>query len=434
MNRWLTCPLWRRLEINEEGIYRKNGVSHKINQFIERNYANLASSTITPSSYSVNSTSIYGGGGGGGGYNSNANDPLVNESSTSSSTSSSNHNTNSHHSLFSSVIKSTVNNFYLLSHSSSSSTLNAFKNDSNHSNSNTQGHLMDSPSIGQHSSSSTMTRNNSNSNLNNVSYTTTQSMSSYHGGGNNDLEDTCTITSALKHYLIHLKEPLMTYHFNQQFLNTCRKRLLKRSIRSGLFLALNWAGLLCRKRKSQRSNHRDSSPVAHASAFESGSSRGLDQAFVQVSGVWVSKRSLLCFNSPFIFCQSVNSQLGQQDDRFQFVHLLRSHHFPNWTRMRFQSLQHQVLFRNHWAPHAPSWKGKPARNVHHSSWPLVNLNLELVLSDLRQDFGQHVPEQFDTAENACYHDNRFHEHLESCHQEPESHERSRRRWWWNEQQ
>ncbi len=36
---------------------------------------------------------------------------------------------------------------------------------------------------------------------------------------NND--DTCTITSALKHYLIHLKEPLMTFKFNQQFLDAC---------------------------------------------------------------------------------------------------------------------------------------------------------------------------------------------------------------------
>lgn len=36
-------------------------------------------------------------------------------------------------------------------------------------------------------------------------------------------DDTCTITSALKHYLIHLKEPLMTYASNQQFLMACRK-------------------------------------------------------------------------------------------------------------------------------------------------------------------------------------------------------------------
>ncbi len=34
------------LELNEEGIYRKNGVSHKINQFIERNFSNISQSLV----------------------------------------------------------------------------------------------------------------------------------------------------------------------------------------------------------------------------------------------------------------------------------------------------------------------------------------------------------------------------------------------------
>lgn len=66
-------------------------------------------------------------------------------------------------------------------------------------------------------SANNINRNNSNTNL-----ITNNSNS---GSNNNMIEsdDTCTITSALKHYLIHLKEPLMTFSFNQQFLNTCSK-------------------------------------------------------------------------------------------------------------------------------------------------------------------------------------------------------------------
>jgi hypothetical protein len=60
------------------------------------------------------------------------------------------------------------------------------------------------------SSTNSFTRNHSNSNLLN-------------SNGIPETEDTCTITSALKHYLIRLKEPLMTFSYNQQFLNACRK-------------------------------------------------------------------------------------------------------------------------------------------------------------------------------------------------------------------
>jgi hypothetical protein len=45
-----------------------------------------------------------------------------------------------------------------------------------------------------------------------------------------ETEDTCTITSALKHYLIHLKEPLMTFEYNQQFLIACNKEPLRERI------------------------------------------------------------------------------------------------------------------------------------------------------------------------------------------------------------
>lgn len=108
-------------------------------------------------------------------------------------------------SIFSSI-KSTVNNFSLLSHSNSSSTLNNTQNASNNNNNNNNQSANDAATLNNSNSTSLITRNNSNSNLQ-----------------SNDFEDTCTITSALKHYLIHLREPLMTFHFNQQFLYSCKK-------------------------------------------------------------------------------------------------------------------------------------------------------------------------------------------------------------------
>jgi hypothetical protein len=45
-------------------------------------------------------------------------------------------------------------------------------------------------------------------------------------------EDTCTITSALKHYLIRLREPLMTFSFNQQFLNACKIENLAEKVKT----------------------------------------------------------------------------------------------------------------------------------------------------------------------------------------------------------
>lgn len=152
-------------EIKEEGIYRKNGVSHKINAFIEKNFVNIQASL-----YNI------------------SNDNLITETNVSSD----NHS-NSSSSLIHSVLKSAN----LLSHSSSYSTLSF--NISHHSNENSHNSLENKSVV-----------NNSKSIL---------------GANGSESEDTCTITSALKHYLIHLKEPLMTFQFNQQFLAACRKEL-----------------------------------------------------------------------------------------------------------------------------------------------------------------------------------------------------------------
>lgn len=179
----MVCFFFKK-EINEEGIYRKNGVSHKINQFIERNFVNLTAATlsqpITVSSPQYQSLQQ---------QQQQSNDPSD--------------QTSTYPSIFSSI-KSTVNNFSLLSHSNSSSTLNNTQNANNNTNNNNQS-SNEAATLNNSNSTSLITRNNSNSNL------------------QSDFDDTCTITSALKHYLIHLKEPLMTFHFNQQFLYSCKK-------------------------------------------------------------------------------------------------------------------------------------------------------------------------------------------------------------------
>lgn len=175
-------------ELNEEGIYRKNGVSHKINQFIERNFSNISQSMVDNNHQQAN------------GHNQD----------------------------------SATNKSLHLSHSSSSSTLSLITNNNNntnhsnllqnHTSNNTTTEVMTLNQLAAMTlpstpiltgSSSNISRNNSNLNLANSS----------NNNNNNSLEsdDTCTITSALKHYLIHLKEPLMTYSYNQQFLNTCSK-------------------------------------------------------------------------------------------------------------------------------------------------------------------------------------------------------------------
>ena len=174
-------------ELNEEGIYRKNGVSHKINQFIEKHFFNLSASM-------------------------NNSEPAV----TVTNESNSNHTT----SLISSI-KSNI-----LSHSSSFTTLNFLSSNSNNANNNasenhagttcsSQSTLVSSSPIQTQVQIATIARNGS-SNTNLMSNSSSSNNSS-------ELEDTCTITSALKHYLIHLKEPLMTFSYNQQFLIACRE-------------------------------------------------------------------------------------------------------------------------------------------------------------------------------------------------------------------
>jgi len=174
-------------KLNEEGIYRKNGVSHKINQFIERNFTNISSSLVQPND--TNNTS---------------NEPVLTTASQTPT------------SLMVSVLKNT------LPHSSSSSTLSLSAQsahnlpDMNHLHQNSSSPEPASNNMNSTSSTS-ISRNYSASNLpNNIS------MNSF---GSELGEDTCTITSALKHYLIRLKEPLMTFSYNQQFLNACSKFL-----------------------------------------------------------------------------------------------------------------------------------------------------------------------------------------------------------------
>jgi hypothetical protein len=194
-----------KIELNEEGIYRKNGVSHRITQFIERNFTNISNlnqqSTNTTNSNNVSITLN---------NDHNHTNGITNDHNSSSSQNSS---------FISNVLKSA--NIPIISHSSSFSTLSFLVNHQTNSNSKetngTNGHSNHENNSTGSASPSTQTqialgRNNSSSNL------------------STDTEDTCTITSALKHYLIHLKEPLMTFSFNQQFLIACRKENITEKI------------------------------------------------------------------------------------------------------------------------------------------------------------------------------------------------------------
>lgn len=157
-------------KLNEEGMYRKNGVSHKINQFIERNFINISSSLVQSNENQLQ------------------NEPPM--GSTHQSTTS----------LMVSVLKSTI------PHSTSSSTLSLTNQNAENQQQTASDANMNINNISRNYSNSNLLPNNTN----NTSFVSEIS------------EDTCTITSALKHYLIRLKEPLMTFSFNQQFLNACK--------------------------------------------------------------------------------------------------------------------------------------------------------------------------------------------------------------------
>lgn len=120
-------------------------------------------------------------------------------------------NSSSSSSFIQSVLKSA--NLPILSHSTSFSTLSILGNSSSQQSSSPNDNNNNSLTSQNNSSSNIIIRNSSNSNL----------LSS-------EFEDTCTITSALKHYLIHLKEPIMTFLFNQQFLAACRKENLNERV------------------------------------------------------------------------------------------------------------------------------------------------------------------------------------------------------------
>lgn len=178
-------------KLNEEGIYRKNGVSHKINQFIERNFSNISQSMVDNNNHHHQQSN---------GHNQDKSLHLSHSSSSStlSLITNTNNNNNNHGNFLPNHASNNNNNT-----TNESLTLNQLA-------------AMTLPSTPiLTSSSSNISRNNSNLNLAN---------GNSNNNNNNSLEsdDTCTITSALKHYLIHLKEPLMTYSYNQQFLNTCK--------------------------------------------------------------------------------------------------------------------------------------------------------------------------------------------------------------------
>lgn len=250
-------------KINEEGIYRKNGVSHKINQFIEKNFPSL-NSLVSASSTTNGSDSL-------------SNNGVAVSSSSSPAVSLTNSANNEQQiihpsgstSFISNVLKSAANNIPLLSNSPSFSALNFLSNSSSSSssnthkfNNNTNNDLTDSsfttPTVATTTTTSNQANNiqcSSSSGVGNNSSLSTSSASSSASPSPNQqtstttpqpsplnsqqqqqqqvsfniidsFDDTCTITSALKHYLIHLKEPLMTYANNQQFLMACRQENL----------------------------------------------------------------------------------------------------------------------------------------------------------------------------------------------------------------
>lgn len=170
-------------KLNEEGMYRKNGVSHKINQFIERNFANISSSMLNENNQTNNNTD-------------NNSHPSQHPSTTS---------------LIVSVLKNTI------PHSNSSSTINLQSTADGSNNQQSSQTSPDSNNISRNSSSTNLQHN---TNGNNTSFVSEVS------------EDTCTITSALKHYLIRLKEPLMTFSYNQQFLNACKIENLPEKVKT----------------------------------------------------------------------------------------------------------------------------------------------------------------------------------------------------------
>jgi hypothetical protein len=111
-----------------------------------------------------------------------------------------------------------------MTHSTSSTTISLITNNQNINQIDiNQTPKISNTLINNNTPSGSFNRNNSNSNLLNVN-------SSSALNANNSItetDDTCTITSALKHYLIRLKEPLMTFSYNQQFLNACSRFFFK---------------------------------------------------------------------------------------------------------------------------------------------------------------------------------------------------------------
>ena len=110
----------------------------------------------------------------------------------------------------------TSNNSSLLKHSNSFSTLNGTTLASSGPNATFETYLM-TPQQPNSSTNNTATQRSAT-----ISYNLTpqqHSDSSSSSSSSSSSEDTCTVTSALKYYLIHLREPLMTFRYNQQFLD-----------------------------------------------------------------------------------------------------------------------------------------------------------------------------------------------------------------------
>lgn len=196
------CSNWLK-ELSEEGIYRKNGVSHKILAFIERNYHNLAGSTISGS----NNTNTLASS-----NHSNSSSSSNMDSLSNGSVSQHDHSTRSNQSAY--VRQS--NSFYTLNGVVNSSSVNNIEQAASPTSA-----ALPTQSSSTSSSGFAVVRNATESSKSSSTTPPNSSPLLDTSTEHNSQSDTCTITSALKHYLLHLREPLMTYKYNQQFLDAC---------------------------------------------------------------------------------------------------------------------------------------------------------------------------------------------------------------------
>ena len=269
----------------EEGIYRKNGVSHKINQFIERNFQSLVVVQSPPSNSFVHMTN---GSSSNDSFTTNARSVL--HPTANSSNSHSNNNNNHSHSLMPHSSSYSLicynNNMNNANHNdgSSSTALLSVGAMANAPTSTTTSHSSHGPAAAAptYSHNSTTHRHNSSMSLSTGVTSPLFNLSS----ATDTIDDTCTITSALKHYLIHLREPLMTFAFNQQFLSSCREWLFWYRATTKRHRLFSFARFLfSRKRHVDRKDCRNSQAHSLASADQPRGTRTPHETFIQVGNI-----------------------------------------------------------------------------------------------------------------------------------------------------